>query len=487
MGGIKINRLHSCLPGFIATAVLVFFLATPLHAAILWRDPAVRLAHNTGAGVDILHGAVKPQGKNSSGTLYFKFTVDPISDFITEEKLHGYYLAGLVLYEKNTEHLGVGNALIAWGYSAFNVSGKGPSNQTPGEWNLSSLNYNIESIISYEAPRHGAPSTIVFKVQYVPGSDANITVWLNPDLRPGQTEIGQNAELVTQFKANACFDEIHLVHRGGGDGWKFGDIAVATSFEDFVPRHLWERWWFVGSAALALFSSVALTVHLLERRRARWRIQRLEHERALEQERNRIARDIHDDLGASLSQLALLGEMVGNEVQTPANVVAQARIISDSARTMMESLESIVWAVRPENDSLRSLVEYMARRTDELFENSRVQYALAVPPEIPDFNLHAETRHNIYLAYKESLANALKHAKATSITIDLAWVGEEFQVEIRDNGTGFDPENRREGGHGLNNIQRRMDEIGGRFELQTTPGSGTTIRLAIPLRERKLT
>ena len=479
------NQFSFCLPFGIAVVVVSLLAVMPVRAAILWSDPTVRLAHNTGAGEDILHGAVRPQGRNSDNRLYFKVRVDPLSDFGTKKMPQNTYLAGLALYEKNTEHLGIGNALVAWGYSAFNVSGKGPANQTPGEWNLSSLNYNVETTINYEAPRRGTPRTIIFKVQYVPSGDANITVWMEPDLRPGATEIGQNAELVTHFEANACFDEIRLVHRGGGDGWKFSDLAVATSFEDFVPRHFWEQWWFVGSVAAAFLCGVALTVHLLERRRGQLRIQRLERERALEQERNRIARDIHDDLGASLSQLALLGEMVGNEVHNPDHVVAQARKISGSARTMMETLESIVWAVRPENDSLRSLVDYMARRTDELFENSSVRYALAVPPEVPGFNLHAETRHNIYLAYKESLTNALKHSEASEIAVKLVCGEAEFQVEIRDNGKGFYPEIRRAGARGLNNIQRRLEEIGGRVELQTSPGGGTTIRLAIPLRERK--
>ena len=458
-------------------------MAAPARATILWSDPHVYLAHTNGAGEDILHGSVKPRDDTASGTLYFKFRIEPLWD--SPRKGTSRSLAGLIFYLDGQERLGVGNAPKAWGYSAFNVPGKGPSNQTDGEYNLSSAYPDLDAPGIYEAPRHGVQRTIVLKVEYLPGRLDHVTVWLDPQLSAGANEQNQPTNLVTEFMADASFNEIHLCHRGVGAGWKFSELAIATAFEDFTPLPLWERWWFIGLAVLAVGICIGGPIWLLGQRRARLRIRQLERERALEQERTRIARDIHDDLGSHLSQMALLGEMMGTEVQNVEKVVFQVHKISAAARTMLESLEAIVWAVRPENDSLHSLVEYMERRTDELFENTTIRYRLVAPPEIPEQNLHAEVRHNFFLAYKESLANSLKHSGATEVAIDLACVGGFFAVTIQDNGKGFDPQNRRADGHGLNNIRRRMEEIGGQFELETAPGQGAFVRLVVPLHPQK--
>jgi len=470
-------------PGLVPAAALFLAMAAPVRATILWSDAHIYLVHTNGTGEDILHGVVKPRDDTCSGTLYFKLQVEPRSD--GPRKGISRSLAGLIFYQQGREKMGVGNAPMAWGYSAFNVPGKGPSNQTDGEYNLASQYPELESAGAYEIPRRGVVRTIVFKVEYLPGSLDRVTVWFDPNLSTGVTEQNQPANSVTRFLADASFDEIHLCHRGVGEGWKISELAIATAFEDFVPLPLWERWWFIGLVVLVVGIFGAGPVWLLGQRRAQLRIQQLERERALEQERTRIARDIHDDLGSHLSQMALLGEMMGNKVQNVEQVVFQVHKISAAARTMLESLEAIVWAVRPENDSLHSLVEYMERRTDELFENTSVNYRFIAPPEIPEQNLHAEVRHNFFLAYKESLANALKHSGATEVTIDLVCADNLFAVTIQDNGKGFDLQNPREDGHGLNNIRRRMEEISGQFELQTAPGQGTVIRLIVPPQHQK--
>ena len=189
------------------------------------------LVHNTGEGYDILDGAVK-EDDSSTNTLYFKFRVDPLSDASTEE-----YFAAFELYEGDKERLGVGNALKAWAYSAFSADVTGESHEGSDYIDLHSSRPEPSTSgtsIIYENPHRGIECTIVFKVQYVPGGDDLVTVWLNPDLGPGATEAAQPESLITRFKANATFNEIHLRHGGGGDGWIFSDMAIATSFDDFV-------------------------------------------------------------------------------------------------------------------------------------------------------------------------------------------------------------------------------------------------------------
>ncbi len=213
-------------------ALFLLLLAVPAPAVILWTDPDSTLVHENGAGTDILGGAVK-RDDSASDTLYFKFRVNPISDQSTEE-----YAAGFELYEGDTERLGVGNALKAWAYSAFlGADNAGESNNVQGYIDLHTLKPEFAeggSSGAYQLPRRGVGVTIVFKIQFVPGEDDLVTVWLNPDLGPGANEAYQPDALTTRFNAKATFDEVRLRHTGGGGGWEFSDLAIATSFSDFV-------------------------------------------------------------------------------------------------------------------------------------------------------------------------------------------------------------------------------------------------------------
>jgi signal transduction histidine kinase/streptogramin lyase len=202
------------------------------QAVLLWSDLGATQVHETGVGTDILDGLLQ-RNDSSADTLYFKFHVDPISAFTTEP-----YFAGFQLFEGSRERLAVGNALSAWAYSAFNTGQTGSTNQGD-EYGIDLNSSNPEpsgigTFHSYELVHSGIERTIVFKVQYVPGGNDLVTLWLNPDLGTGATEVGQSPSLTTHFKANASFDQIHLRHGGGGDGWIFSEMAIATSFSDFI-------------------------------------------------------------------------------------------------------------------------------------------------------------------------------------------------------------------------------------------------------------
>ncbi|MDB6109970.1 MAG: hypothetical protein JWR69_1720, partial [Pedosphaera sp.] len=206
-------------------------LVAPAQAVILWSDLGATLVHESGTGSDILGGPVK-RNDSSTDTLYFKFHVDPLSDMSTED-----YFAAFEMFEAGAERLAIGNSLKAWAYSAFNTGESGKFNEISGDTDLHSSRpekYGVGPLLPYELPRRGIESTIVFKVQYIPGGDDLVTVWLNPDLAPGASEASQPENLTTTLSANASFDEIHLRHGGGGKGWTFSDMAIATSFGDFV-------------------------------------------------------------------------------------------------------------------------------------------------------------------------------------------------------------------------------------------------------------
>jgi signal transduction histidine kinase len=452
---------------------------SPARARILWSEPAARTVHHTNAGLDILGGKLRRTSTNND-VLYFKFHIDPVTDWKSEP-----YFAGFQLYEQGEERLGVGNALEAWAYSAFNAAETGPSNRVAGEFNLESSHpepVNLGMYRPYELVHQGVPRTIVFKVQYVPGGDDLITVWLEPKLRHGAIEENQPAQLTTKFKARATFDEIHLRHGGGGDfgGWVFSDMAIATSFDDFVVVYFWETWWFNTLAAATVLVAVGTTVRVVERKHFQRRLQRMEQESALERERSRIAQDLHDELGSSLTRISLLSDLVRTEKDNPAQVAVHAGKLSLSASQTVRALEEIVWAVRPGSDTLQSLVDYITHFADEQFSGSTVRCRLDVPAELPARTLPPDVRHNIFLIVKETLTNTLKHAGATEVQLQIKVAPQSLAIIITDNGRGFDVSAATAAGrrNGLENMQRRARAVGGTLSLTSSAGGGTRMEFA---------
>src|SRR5665213_3226604 len=450
----------------------------PARAAILWHDDGARLIHNTMDGMDILGGAVK-RDDSASDALYFKFRVNPLSDVASEP-----YFSGFQLFEGNEPRLGVGNAEEAWGYSAFNTAEMGPLNQLPGEFNLKSIHPEPAGLgvtKPYELPRHDEERTIIFKVQYVPHGDDLITVWLNPNVALGATDKNQLETITTKFKANASFNQIRLRHGGGGNGWIFSDMSIGTSFSDFVVVRVWQTWWFLALTALSLLVGVASTVRFVEKRKFQHQLQRADQERALERERGRIARDLHDDLGSSLTRISLLSSLLRADKDNPDQVEAHALKLSQSADQTVRALEEIVWAVRPGSDSLQSLVDYIAHFASELFERNATRCRLDLPDDLPALPLPPDFRHNIFLLVNEALTNALKHAGGSVVHLQIKTDGHALKIIIADDGKGFATGATAANGqhNGLENMRRRAGTVGGTLALTSDPGGGTRVELQV--------
>lgn len=273
-----------------------------------------------------------------------------------------------------------------------------------------------------------------------------------------------------RFRVTAC----------GGDGvWN----EAGTSLDVTVLRHFWQTWWFLGLLALGVLGSVGGAARISEKRKLHRRLERLEKERALERERARIAQDLHDDLGASLTRISLLSDLVKADKETPGQVEIHASKISQSAWQTVRALDEIVWALRPGSDSLRSLVEYIAHFATELFDGDHAHCRLDLPEDIPSRPLPPDMRHNAFLVIKEALTNALKHARASEVKVQAKIAGDSLELVVQDDGQGFDPALPPPPGkrHGLGNMRRRADAMGGSLAVQSRPGEGTTVRLSVRL------
>ena len=240
--------------------------------------------------------------------------------------------------------------------------------------------------------------------------------------------------------------------------------------------HFWQTWWFRALTVVILVGLVAGTVRYVERRRLREQMQQLEHDRAMEKERARIARDIHDDLGARLTKISKLSEQA--QRVTPGGPASEhVRNIQGTAQEMLSRLDETVWAVNPRNDRLDRLADYILQYAEEFFRQSNVRCRLKVAGEIPALAVAAEPRHHLFLAVKEALNNVARHSGASEVQLQIEFAAGVFSVQVRDNGRGFNAAEALARGRGLENMRSRLELLPGRWELQTELGQGTTIRL----------
>jgi signal transduction histidine kinase len=211
-----------------------------------------------------------------------------------------------------------------------------------------------------------------------------------------------------------------------------------------------------------------------------------ERQRELEEERTRIARDLHDDLGASLTQIRFLSALESRDAQLPEGTRHRMVQVSEKSREMVASLDEIVWAVNPANDSLPILANYFCHFADEFFRLGNIRCRLDVADMLPPVQLTSEVRHNLYLAVREALNNIAKHSQATEVWLRIhCQPPEMLTVVIEDNGKGFaSPAAGSPAGDGLLNMRQRLEKIGGRFEAEIRPGGGVICRFWLPLQDK---
>ena len=211
-------------------------------------------------------------------------------------------------------------------------------------------------------------------------------------------------------------------------------------------------------------------------------MERLEHQRALEQERTRIARDLHDDLGVGLTEIGLLGDMAGTTSGLPEPSRERLQEISGRARALAASLDEIVWAINPANDTSQSLVDYFFPYAQRLLGSAGIRCRLEVVGSLPAGNLSAEDRHEFFHAYKEALNNIIRHAGATEVQISLSATAGNLKIRVTDNGRGLESANSQQAHHGLPGMRERLSRLGGSCEITSHNGQGTAVTFILPIR-----
>jgi ligand-binding sensor domain-containing protein/signal transduction histidine kinase len=271
-----------------------------------------------------------------------------------------------------------------------------------------------------------------------------------------------------RFQVTACNED---------DVWNQAGATLAIT----VLPPFWRTWWFLSLTTAVLLGMIVGSVHYVSTQRLQRQLAALRQKEALEQERARIARDIHDQVGANLTQLSLLGELVEGDKDNPKEVEDHARHIEQTALETTRALDEIVWTVNPSNDTLDGLITYVCKYAQEYLALAALRYRLEVPPQLPNIPISPELRHNVFLAAKEAVNNVVKHSQATAAWLRLRLEPRRFTLEIEDNGCGLSPDAADKGRNGLRNMRKRLEDVGGEFSI--TPGAqgGTRVRLTAPL------
>ncbi len=256
--------------------------------------------------------------------------------------------------------------------------------------------------------------------------------------------------------------------------WPYG-LTIEPALQPIVV-HFWQAGWFQFSTLTLLALTIGACLWLQAQLSLQARSQRL-----LQAERIRIARDIHDDLGAQLTQLVLLGEVAQREQPEASAARGQFNQICALARELSHGMDEVVWAVNARRDTLRDFANYVCKYAQVFLDPTPIRCRLDVEPDLPATAFDLPLRRNTFLAAKEALNNAAKHSGAAELFVRIYRAADKLVVTVEDNGRGFDPAQLGGERNGMANMTQRMDEIGGVCELFSAPGAGCRVVFTVPL------
>ena len=265
----------------------------------------------------------------------------------------------------------------------------------------------------------------------------------------------------------------------------YGNPMGGSSVIDvLVTPPLWRTPWFWGGMVAMVFAIIIGAWRYLVWSRLRQEMIRLRNERALENERLRIAQDLHDDFGARVTEISIASALAKAKPNFPESAHTDFDRISNLSRELVSALYETVWAVNPENDNLDALGNYLVQMINRQCEQAQLPCRLRVVDLPRELQVSSQTRHNIIMAAKEAVHNVIKHARATELMLDVTFEKGNLVISIQDNGCGFQTVRER-AGNGLTNMKRRLTDIGGTCEIESQMDAGTKVILRLTLLARK--
>lgn len=258
---------------------------------------------------------------------------------------------------------------------------------------------------------------------------------------------------------------LHLRARDSRGNWNGQDLHLSIEVMPAFYQTAWFKLMIIVLVSGALYAFY------------RYRINQLLH---LQQVRNRISADLHDELGSTLSGISIMGTLAQKHISDPVTSGTLVERIMDDVRQISGSLDDIVWNISPKNDSLSSLVARMTRYSSELFEAKEISFNLSIPKDIDGIRLSMEQRRNIYLIFKESVNNLVKYSLCSQASVKIEIDHGKLHLTVQDNGVGFDPSVPTDR-NGLRNLHDRARKLKARIDIRSAKGEGTSISLLLPI------
>jgi signal transduction histidine kinase len=252
--------------------------------------------------------------------------------------------------------------------------------------------------------------------------------------------------------------------------------VIGMSALEPISLAFWQTGWFqltLGSVCgLVILFSLRLMAQLALHRKERW---------LLQQERTRIAREIHDDIGSRMTQLVLQGEVAQCGLEEGSATRQQLGQICEEARRLLATMDEILWAVNPQRDTLRDFAAYVCKYAEEYLKHTQIQCRFDGEEQTSPAVFNLPQRRSLFMAIKETLNNAVKYSEATELQLQIRWLGERLIVVVQDNGKGFDVAAVKPDRHGMTNLKERMSELGGSCVVASRPGQGCRVEFNVPL------
>ena len=278
-------------------------------------------------------------------------------------------------------------------------------------------------------------------------------------------------------KARPSWPAALLAGKFRTEPWSASPVGV-TPVAPLHPVVL--RFWQTGWFQIASLSLCALAVLLSLRLLAKLALQ-AKAQGLLRRERLRIARDIHDDLGAGLTQLVLLGELAQNELPAGSERRVQMEELCDKTRALLGAMDEIVWAVNSRRDTVRDFATHACKYAQMFLASTAIRCRLHIEADLPEDEFDLPARRNLFLGVKEAINNCAKHSAATELVLRIHRRGGALDVTVEDNGIGFELPSANGDRNGISNMNQRMKEVGGECRIASVPGGGCRIRFLVPL------
>lgn len=429
--GLPNNTVYAVIPrkdgSFLASSNAGILYITPQWKVIVYgvEQGAQASEFNTGAWRVLSDGTILLGGVNGFNALPADFT--PQLRAAPSMYLHDVRIDGVQLKLANQ---GIGQHI----------------QMNPGQKSLS---------ISFGSIATSRPSTISYRYRLLPG-DSTWTYTTLPFLMFNQITTGeQQLEIESSFAV--------------------GSWGARLTIPIVVMPHFWEKWWFILLVGSSITAGVVGGTTLVNRRSAQRAVER---EQLLNQERERIARDLHDDVGAGLTRIVIVADELASRGSVPGADISR---ISDMARTAIESVRSIVWVIKTTDTSLRNTVKFIRDKADDVLADRGIRLEFRAPEVLPVSPLSILARRNVILASQEIIANIIRHSKATAVTMAVTVERKNVLITFIDNGIGYSKVGS-DHSNGIENMRVRMREVDGRFEIQRLSEGGTQITLTVPLK-----